>query len=280
MRSAQLNSEGLGLLLLLSVAAAVPLGAQARRDSLVAAASGEFDAAHRVQLLVSSLDPALGPPSGSWATAVQLLAQTLIEEGQDAVAGAWLRWAIRLSPQLQPDTVQLLPRVVNAYRAARDFVGQTTAVQDSALATTWIWPAFAAGQETGRVQLAASAVPASAQLSVVGVGAVGVGAGQELAPGSYAVLAWAAGYDSARVTREVLPGVTTLLRPSLHPAPPTVPASQSAITQRPHKRFPWVIAALGTVGVGGVVALLAGGGGGGGGGNATTGGIIITFPNP
>jgi hypothetical protein len=268
------------LVLLAGVARVAPLRAQARRDSLVAAASAEFDAGRRVQLLVSAVSLDLGPPTeGPWATAVQLLAQTLIEEGQDAEAAAWLRWAVRLAPDLQPDTVQSLPQVVTAFRAARQFVRQTTTVQDSAMATSWIWPASAAGLETGRMQIAASAVPASAQLTVEGIGVVRAGAAQQLAPGSYAVLAWAAGYDSVRVTREVLPGVTTLLRPNLRLAPtPRVPASQSQIAQRPHKRFPWVIAALGVVGAGGVVALLAGGGGGGSTGG--TGGIIIHFPNP
>ena len=278
MHTGPVNRAAIGLLLLVSAAAVDPLCGQARRDSLVAAASEEFDPAHRVQLLVSALDPALGPPSGGWALAVQLLAQTLISDGQDAAAAAWLRWAIRLSPELQPDTVQLLPSVINALRAARDFVGQTTSPQDSAMATSWIWPAFVAGQEMGRVQVAASAVPASAQVSVEGLGAVRGDAGHQLTPGSYAILATAVGYDSARVTREVLPGVTTLLRPNLRPVPPPVSDSQSRTAQRRHKRFPWMIAALGAVGAGGVVALLAGHGGRGGDGG--TGGIIITFPNP
>jgi hypothetical protein len=41
--------------------------------------------------------------------------------------------------------------------------------------------------------------------------------GLELAPGSYAIVASAAGYETARVTREVLPGVATVLDFTLAP---------------------------------------------------------------
>ena len=136
------------LVVLLSVVGAGSLRGQDPRDAMVARAFNEFDAARRVQLLMSALNPTAGPPRGAWPVGVQLLAQTLIEDGQDSVAGVWLRWAVRLSPDLQPDTVQFLPKVVVAYRSARDFVLSTRAPGDSTAATTWLWPA----QEDGRAR--------------------------------------------------------------------------------------------------------------------------------
>ena len=129
-----------GLVLLLGAAGAASLRAQDPRDAQVARAFNEFDAARRVQLLTSALNPTSGPPRGAWPVGVQLLAQTLIEDGKDSAAAVWLRWAIRLSPDLQPDTVQFLPAVVAAYRSARDFVMSTRGTGDSVAATTWLWP--------------------------------------------------------------------------------------------------------------------------------------------
>ena len=151
-----------GLVLFLSVVGAGSLRGQDPRDAMVARAFNEFDAARRVQLLMSALNPTAGPPHGAWPVGVQLLAQTLIEDGQDSLAGVWLRWAVRLSPDLQPDTVQFLPKVVVAYRSARDFVLSTRASSDSAAATTWLWPAQDSGERVGRLQVstAALAVPA------------------------------------------------------------------------------------------------------------------------
>src|SRR5712691_7115186 len=130
-----------GLVLLLGVAGAAPLRGQDPRDAQVARAFNEFDATRRLQLLMSALNPTSGPPRGAWPVGVQLLAQTLIEDGQDSTAAVWLRWAIRLSPDLRPDTVQFLPVVIAAYRSARDFVMRTRTKADSAAPVTWLWPA-------------------------------------------------------------------------------------------------------------------------------------------
>ena len=269
-----------GLVLLLSVAGAASLRGQDPRDPLVQRAFNEFDAGRRAQILVGALNPTLGPPRGAWTVAVQLLAQTLIEDRKDSLAAVWLRWALRQAPDLQPDTVQFLPSVVAAVRAARAFVVFTKSPQDSGAATTWQWPA----QETGATQgtlraTAAGLVPVKAE--VTGVGPIDVGRGIPLNPGSYQINASASGYDSLRATREVLPGIATAvelrLRASLaqviaeQPARPTVPPVEG---QRKKKGFPvlWVVAGAGAA-VAAAVLL------GGGGPKSTTGGITITFPN-
>ena len=276
-----------GLVVLLSVVGAGSLRGQDPRDAMVARAFNEFDAARRVQLLMSALNPTAGPPRGAWPVGVQLLAQTLIEDGQDSVAGVWLRWAVRLAPDLQPDTLQFLPKVVVAYRSARDFVLSTRAPGDSTAATTWLWPAQETGERVGRIQVAAAAMGVPVRVDVKGVGPIGAGGSIPLNPGSYQISASAAGYDSMQVTREVLPGVTTVLefhlRSALAQVAPTKPAAPAKTTPAPgaaqqqkKKGFPvgWVV--LGAGAAAGLVAILAGGGGGGG---ATTGGMTVTFPN-
>jgi hypothetical protein len=282
------------LLLLLGLFVTTPLRAQNRRDSLVAAASAAFDATHRVGLLVSALDPALGRPGPSWTTGVGLLAQTLVEEGKQTVADAWLRWALRVAPDFQPDTVQLLPRVIAAYGAARGLVERTRSPQDSLATTKWRWPAGDNIESVGGLIVTATAVAVPVSVVVIGVGQIAVGERVPLPPGSYAIRAQASGYDSVQVTRETLPGVTTVVELHLPPvmarplvaaeAPPAeVPPVVPPPTELEHGRggrFPWLVVGLGAVGVGALVAILAGGSNGGGGGGGGTGGIIITFPNP
>lgn len=270
-----------GLVLLLSVAGAGSLRGQDPRDPLVQRAFNEFDAGRRTQILVSALNPTLGPPRGAWTVAVQLLAQTLIEDRKDSLAAAWLRWALRQAPDLQPDTVQFLPTVVAAVRAARAFVVLTRSPQDSGAATTWQWPTQETVATQGTLRATAPGlVPVKAE--VKGVGPIDVGRGIPLNPGSYQIIASASGYDSLRATREVLPGIMTSVELRLRatlaqllPEQPTRPTVPPVEGQRKKKGFPviWVVAGAGAA-VAAAVLL------GGGGPKSTTGGITITFPNP
>lgn len=272
---------------LLNVVVAAALVGQDPRDALVARAFNEFDAARRQQLLMSALNPMAGPPRGAWPVGVQLLAQTLIEDGKDSVAAAWLRWAIRLSPDLQPDTVQFLPRVVAAYRAAHAFVSQTRSPADSAAVPAWLWPTQGAADSVGRLQVAGpSAMPM--RVEVKSVGPIGLGSTIPLSPGSYHIIASAQGYDSIRVTREVVPGVTTVLEFHFRSAAavarvtPKRPAEEvthpTGAQPQTKKGFPWVWVAVGGAGAVALAVLLSG--------KPpqppprTYGGIIITFPSP
>jgi len=271
-----------GLMVLLSVTGAGALSGQDPRDALIDRASNEFDAARRVQLLVSALNPTLGPPRGRWGVGVQLLAQTLIEDKKDSLAAVWLRWAVRQAPDLQPDTVQFLPSVVAAVLAARAFVGLTRSPQDSGAATTWQWPAQETGATQGTLRATAQGlVPVKAELK--GVGPIDVGRGIPLSPASYEITASASGYDTLRATREVLPGITTAvelrLRTTLAQVAPPTPVIPPVEGQKKKKGFPvvWVVA-----GAGAAVAAAALLGGGGSNGTTTTtnkGGINITFPS-
>ena len=285
---------GAALALLLLAGAAVPARAQDPREAKVGRAANEFDSARRLELLTSALDPNLGPLRGAWPVGVQLLAQTLIEEGNDSLAGIYLRWAVRQAPDLQVDTVQFLPEVATAYAAARQFVAGSGGAADSQTLTTWAWPPEGSAGTTGRLQVTAPSVGAGLRASVEGGDALQPGVAATLAPGSYLVRASAPGFDSLAVTREVLPGVTTLLelRPrrsavaAAAPAPPPrIPAGNTEVGEvKPKKKFPIALVLGGVAAAGAVVALAGGGGGDDGGGPTpvppTTGGISLTFPNP
>jgi hypothetical protein len=271
-------------LLVTSLAGASVLSAQGRRDSLIARGKDEFDAGKRIQTLIAALDPAYGPPAGGWGDGVQALAQTLMDEGQAPAAATWLRWAARLSPALEPDTVQYTPQVGAALKAAREFVNRTRSPGDSLVGTTWLWPSMGIDHAVGWIQIdSATTVPL--EVTIEGNSPVGRGGRVQVAPGSYEVRGTAAGYDSVRVTREALPGATTLLKVRLHPARIPVAANQTpnrpattVPTVKKHK-FPWVLAALGAAGAGTAVLLL-GGKKGSSSGSQGTGGITFTFPNP
>ena len=283
--------------LALLVLAAAEVSGQDPRQGAVARATNEFDTGRRLQLLRSALDPTLGPLTGSWPIGVQLLAQTLLEEGADSLAGVYLRWAVRLSPGFQIDTVQFLPEVATAAASARRFVVESGSVADSLVATTWTWAPEASTATGGRLQVSAPSVGVPLATVIDGVGEMQPGAAAELAPGSYRVRASAAGYDSLAVTREVLPGVTTLLelRPRrsgvavAEPVPsprPEIPTANATVgEQKRSKKFPLALLLGGVAAAGAVVALAGGGGGSDDGGNnppppPTTGGITLTFPNP
>jgi len=274
------------IVLVLGVVGAASLRGQDPRDALVARAFNEFDAARRLQLLMSALNPTAGPPRGAWPVGVQLLAQTLIEDGQDSLAGAWLRWAVRLSPDLQPDTVQFLPRVIAAYRSARDVVLRTRTPGDTYAATTWLWPAQETGERVGRLQVSSATVGVPVRVFVEGVGLIGAGGSAPVAPGSYTVSVSAPGYDSVRVTREVLPGVTTVLDFRLRsalaqaaPPPQAAPAAPTPVAAPPRRKgFPVVLAVVGAGGAAAAAVILVAGKGGGG-STVTTGSITVTFPS-
>jgi hypothetical protein len=263
----------------MALAGVAALGAQGKRDSLITRAKEEFDAARRIQLLVTALDPTLGPLRGAWEEGVQLLAQSLIDDERDTDAAVWLRWAVRLAPAMQADTVQFPPQVTTALQAARQFVNQTRTPADTATTTTWEWPAGGIDRGPARIQVGAVG-GAPLQVSVDGGAVLGPGGSLQVAPGSHSVVATAAGHDSVRVTIEALPATTTVVRFWVH-ARPVAERQQAAgpvhlAAPARHRRFPWVLAVVGAAGAGTAIVLLAGKKEP----QRATGGITITFPNP
>lgn len=161
-------------------------------------------------LLVAGLNPAAGPRDSLWVASLHRLAHVLIEDGKDSLAGVWTRWAVRLQPGLAVDTLDFPPPVQDAFELARVFVAATAGSGDTLAETNWDWAPRAGEATRGALRIERSGVPISA--FVEGVGSLAAADVQPLAPGSYTIVASAPGYFRTRVTREVLPGVTTVLR--------------------------------------------------------------------
>jgi hypothetical protein len=198
----------LALSLVALAGAATTVRAQgARRDLLRQATTAydDFDIARAARFARAALDPSLGARDTTWARGVHLLTQLLIEDNQQAQAETWAKWAMRLEPTLQIDSVNFLGGVVTALREARAAAGRTAA--DDATRETFGWPTATATGTEARLRLAPSAVPVS--VLVRGVGLLTAGAGITLAPGTYELEVSASGYLPLRITREALPGVIT-----------------------------------------------------------------------
>jgi len=176
------------------------LGAQAY-------AFAEYGAAQA--FLRAGLNPGAGPRDTLWVASVHRLAHILIEEGKDSVAAVWLRWALRVQARLVVDTVNFPPPVEDAFARARAFVADGTP-GDTLAETTWDW-VHGRGEPPSGLRIERSGVPLSG--FVEGIGSLPAGATQPLAPGSYTIVVSAPDYFfRTRVTREVLPGITTVVR--------------------------------------------------------------------
>lgn len=174
----------------------------------------DFESA--VRLLSRGLDPAGGLRDTLWITAVHKLADALLELDADSVAAVWLRWALRQDRDMLVNTTNFPPAVVQAFETARAFVEASPQDQFSA-GITWEWAAAGSDATRGRVRLEQIEIPISGRIEQGDF--LIPGRSRSLAPGSYDILAAAAGYLPIRITAEVLPGVTTVIR--LSPLPET-----------------------------------------------------------
>ncbi len=198
------------------VLASVPaiLSAQDARGSLLDSARvlvDGFNERQSIALLQRALNPALGAPDSMWSDGVQLLAQILTRNGQADEAVAWMRWALRISPAMVIDSVRVVPSVVSAFQAARQFVAD--APVDPRATVGYEWATARNSGQFGDVRVAQPAQAGGEPLLVAldGGGFLDVGQPRRLAPGTYRFAARAAGAPEATVSAEVLPGVTTVL---------------------------------------------------------------------
>ncbi len=204
--------------------------AQRPRDELIAQAFGEFDPGQRLELLLTAADPQLGPPDSLWTFGIQVLVQTLLDQRQDSLASVWARWAVRRLPEFRLDTLQFLPEMIAVFRRAEEFVSRSRGPGDSVAQVAWEWPARVVSDSSGHLRVAAvPSVPL--RIRVDGTGAVDPGDQLSLPVGSHVVEASAEGYQAAWVTREVLPGVTTLLTFALRASRPVL-ADEERVTRQ------------------------------------------------
>lgn len=208
-------------LLLLAFGGGTALSAQARNDR-IAQAFEEFDPARQAELLRGALNPAEGPADSMWFRGVQLLAQILIEQGREAEASVWLRWAFRLAPNASIDSVNFLPDVVRAAVAARS-AAAAGSPGEAVARVSWQWSAPGAGEGRGMLRVESPAMSRPVRAFIAGVGTTESGRTMIVAPGTYEIQAAAEGYLATQLRREVLPGVTTILTFNLNPVQPVAP---------------------------------------------------------
>lgn len=205
----------IGTLALLGVAALPTAGhTQTARDALLRGneAHSLADFGTAVSLLSRGLDPSVSSLDSVWVSGVHRLADALIELGRDSIAAVWLRWAVRQMPDLPIDNINFPPRVTIAIDSARAFVDMTTL--DPVVEVRWVWEPTPR-PDLGALLIEQDEIPINGQIESGPLLSTGVT--HEVAPGSHPLLATAAGYFPARVTTEVLPGVTTVIRLRLLP---------------------------------------------------------------
>ena len=232
--------SGSALALILALTCVLPAPAAAQRDELIRSAMqayDEFETETALGLLKFAVNPAMGETDSVWGEGIQLLAQMLIEEGQDSLANVWMRWAVRTAPDMQVDRVNYLPEVIESYEAARRMVA-TGEPGDSAVQTSWQWQA-GIGEEIGQLSLRTTNMTVPIAVEIVGIGAVATGSPLRFRPSSYTVHASAEGYLDAELTREVLPGIMTVLDFNLTPViaaslPDSVIADETEATALAH----------------------------------------------
>lgn len=201
--------------LLFTVGAVVLLGVRAHAQqprNLLGLGIQAYDLAAyetALPLLASGINPAAGPRDSLWVGGLHRLVHILLEQHQDSLAAVWMRWALRLKPDIVVDTINFPPAVGNAFTLAQHTVAGS--LRDTVTETLWEWPSAALSQQRqGAIRIESSGAPVSTFID--GVGTLAPGERRALAYGSYRVLASAPGYARVWLEREVLPGVTTVLR--------------------------------------------------------------------
>ena len=196
-----------------------PARAQSGREALLLGTReyglAEFDRA--IALLSRGLDPSATPRDNVWLEGVQMLAHALLDRNEVTLAETWLRWALQLEPGMALDSVKFPPTVWVAFDRARTAVGRGP--RDTSIARlSWQWSSAPTAMAGGSLVVHSTGPTISARIE--NGDALSPGVPRPLAPGSYAILATADGYEPAQMSVEVLPGVVTQLQFQLRRIPP------------------------------------------------------------
>jgi hypothetical protein len=181
------------------------------RSALVDQARAELPgSATALDLLQSAANPLNAPRDSLWAVAVYDIADNLINVGEGDLASVWLRWVARHGGQ--PIDRVWYPQGVEAqYDVAVTAVDTDGGLGDVATETTWTWPASFDVGAPGTLRVTSANPDLDVTVTVQGGGTVGPGGSLDLPPGTYRITASAPGYDAVDLSREVLPGVATVL---------------------------------------------------------------------
>lgn len=170
-------------------------------------------------LLMRAANPEPAPLNPEWAASVHQLALILIGMRNEGAASVWLRWSARHGGQWPVDR-QLPPDVVGAYDAAAAAVQAGGGTGGPGVTTTWQWATSLNTAAAGTLAVRTTDPAAAVVVAVEGRGNVTAGNQLALPPGTYVLTATADGYEQARVAREILPGVATVLEFDLAPLLP------------------------------------------------------------
>ena len=192
-----------------------PLRGQARTD-LIDSARGQFNDSVALELLSSAADPTTLPTDSLWTVSVHEIALRLMGGQQPALVSTWLRWSARHGTQWPIDPSFFPPALVEAYQQAASEAGATDDPVDG-VATSWRWPNAFSMSATGTIEAVSSDPTVQFSVAVAGRESFQGGSSLNLQPGSYELVASAEGFEPLRLTREVLPGVGTVLEFDLKP---------------------------------------------------------------
>jgi hypothetical protein len=186
------------------------------RSELISQARAQPTDSLAMHVLLQAADPGLAPLDSLWAVSVHDLALTLVGVGEATDAGVWLRWSARHGA-VWPIDRSLPSDVVDAYDQAVSTVQSGGGLGDPVVSTSWRWPGVFDADAPGVVAVISADPSTQMTVSVQGSGTVAPGEDLTLPAGTYELVASADGYESARVEREILPGVATVLAFDLVP---------------------------------------------------------------
>lgn len=200
---------------------ALSVDAQEDRSPLIASARAESNYTAALDIYLRAAEP-VGIDS-LWAVSVFEIAQILRDVADVPASDTWLRWAVRHGPEWTIDPDWFAPSLVAAYRQAETAVaselgGIEVVFGSDAVETVWQWPTRFIVGSVGTV-IFRSADP-SVVLSASVASAPGPVAGNTpvtLPASTYDVSLSAEGHETARIHREVLPGVATVVTVTLAP---------------------------------------------------------------
>lgn len=181
-------------------------GAQGTRDSLTAGKRAYARADYAAAVRALPIGLAAAPRDTAWASGVHILLDALLVT-DTANVEIWARWAVRAWPALRADSIAFPPAV--ARRIVTALVAFAARSAEDTLALT-VWEP-AADWAAGRGVLRLARGPVDVIAIIEGVGTILPGESRTLPSAVYTLSITADGYQPLRVSREVVPGLATVI---------------------------------------------------------------------